>query len=393
MKKIGILGGTFNPIHNAHIMIARAALEQFGLDEVRFMTSANPPHKKSEKMPDAKLRYEMVSLALEGEANFIADDYELHSEEYSYSANTLAHFRKAYPSDDFFFIIGYDSLCDIGDWYMPRELMKLCTLLVYPRGSEENAQQKIAEITGKYGGRIELIDAPVVGISSTDIRERVRDGKSIKSMVPEDVCDFIKIHKLYTGEPVLSDEEKIRAALKPERYKHTIGVCDTAVKMAKLYGVNEQKAYKAALFHDCAKQYDKQKQLDLCIAYGLKLDKVTLSCPPIIHAPLSAEIAKRSFNVNDEEVLDAIRCHTVGKAGMSPLEKIIYIADMIEPGRDFEGVEKIRKTAFENLDRALMLSFRKSLEYNIKKWAFIHPDTLDAWNYTLMYAEKNSEEI
>lgn len=186
-------------------------------------------------------------------------------------------------------------------------------------------------------------------------------------------------------------KSKLKPMLKPKRYEHSIGVCDTAVKMAKLYGADTEKAYVAGLLHDCAKGFDIDRQKELCTEYGITLDKITLACPAVIHAPLGAEVARRVFGVCDEEILNAIRYHTVARANMQKLDKIIYIADMIEPLRDFDGVDILRKTAKKDLDRAFLTALGQSIGFNLAKNAVIHPNTLDAWNDMLIRKEETAD--
>lgn len=198
MKKIGIMGGTFNPVHNAHLIMARYAKEQYGLDEVIFMTSGNPPHKRNINMPDAEVRHEMLKAAIGADADFTADDYEVKLKDYSYSVNTLRHFKEIYPGDMIYFIIGEDSLADFPKWYMPEEILKLCTVLVYPRGEGQGIQKKITQIQAMYGGEIYPINSPVMGISSTEIRGRLKSGKTVRHMIPDSVLEYIEKNKLYT---------------------------------------------------------------------------------------------------------------------------------------------------------------------------------------------------
>ena len=178
-------------------------------------------------------------------------------------------------------------------------------------------------------------------------------------------------------------KDKLKKTLSEKRYKHSLGVCDEAVKLAELYGTDEEKAYSAGLLHDCAKGYYTDKQIELCGKYGITLDKITLSCKAVIHAPLGAAVAKDEYGINDEEILEAIRCHTVAKENMSLLDKIIYIADMIEPMRDFHGVDKLRKAAYEDIDKAFIMGLKQSIVFNAEKNKIIHPDTISAWNYML----------
>lgn len=174
--------------------------------------------------------------------------------------------------------------------------------------------------------------------------------------------------------------ERLKDSLGKKRFIHSMGVCDTAVHLARKYGADEEKAYTAGLLHDCAKGMKIPEQLEKCAEYGLKLDKHTMLCPPVIHAPLGAEMAKREYGVTDEEILDAIRRHTVGGSGMTLLDKIIYTADMIEPSRDFDGVERLRELAEQDIDEAFFESVKQSLIFNITENKPIHPDTLDSYN-------------
>lgn len=182
-------------------------------------------------------------------------------------------------------------------------------------------------------------------------------------------------------------KNKLKSVLKESRYLHSIGVCETAVKMARLYGVDEEKAYIAGLLHDCAKCFSNEEQIKMCRDYGIELDEITLACPAVIHAPLGAAVARAEYGIEDEEILRSIRLHTTGGKNMTRLDKIIYIADMIEPTRDYSGVDELREIAFKNLDEAMKKSLQSTLRFNIQKGTVIHPDTLSAWNSLLLYEE------
>lgn len=182
-------------------------------------------------------------------------------------------------------------------------------------------------------------------------------------------------------------KDKLKKALDLERYNHSLGVCDEAVKLAKLYGADVDKAYIAGLLHDCGKVYDKDRQIQLCEEYGVVLDDITRACKPVVHAPLGAAIVKSEYKIDDEEILEAIRCHTVGKENMSLLDKIIYVADMIEPMRCFDGVDELRKTAYNDINAAVIMAMKKSIILNAEKNEIIHPDTISAWNYIMRNAD------
>ena len=191
MSKIGIMGGTFNPVHNGHITVAKSAMEQFGLDKVLFITSGNPPHKKGLKMPDAHIRHKLVKLAVSGISGLVPCDYEVNKKTYSYTFETLQHLKREYKDAQLYFIIGADSFHDIPDWYKPSTIMELCTLLVYGRlGYDRESDYK--KIKNEYFCKVEFIDSPPVDISSSEIREKIINGEDVSDFVNNDVISFIE---------------------------------------------------------------------------------------------------------------------------------------------------------------------------------------------------------
>lgn len=177
-------------------------------------------------------------------------------------------------------------------------------------------------------------------------------------------------------------KEKLSNKLSDHRYIHSLGVVETAVKMARTFGVNEEKAEIAALLHDCAKQIPHNEQLKLCHEYGLETDEIKEKQKGLLHADLGAYIAKAEFGVEDEEILNAIKYHTLAREDMSDLEKILYLADIIEPNReDFEGLESLRRLCFLDLDEALLCGLNLSIAHVEKKSGTLHPQTIKAKEY------------
>lgn len=194
MKKIGIFGGTFNPIHSAHLVIAEAAAEQFGLEKIMFLPNALPPHKVCESMASEDLRLEMAKAAISGNDKFFVSDYEIKNGGLSYTVDTLEHFKNIY--DEIYFIIGGDSIRDFPTWYRPEEIAKLCTLIVYPReGIDTDYYIKNAEKL--FSANVKKLVSPRIDISSSDIRQRVSGGKSVRYLVPENVRKIIEENNLY----------------------------------------------------------------------------------------------------------------------------------------------------------------------------------------------------
>lgn len=199
--KIGIMGGTFDPIHNAHLMLAEYAYREYRLDQVWFMPNGNPPHKQDQKgRTDAGLRAEMVRIAIAGKEAFRLEEYEIRRKEISYSYETMEHFREIYPEHHFYFIIGADSLFAIESWVHPERLLKSCTILAACRAGVNRydiMEEKIQELNQKYNSDIRLLITPVVGTASQNLRQMRKRGRAISAEVPEKVEEYIISHHLY----------------------------------------------------------------------------------------------------------------------------------------------------------------------------------------------------
>jgi predicted HD superfamily hydrolase involved in NAD metabolism len=184
------------------------------------------------------------------------------------------------------------------------------------------------------------------------------------------------------------NEDEIKAYLKArvseKRFNHVLGVSDTAIKMAEKYNCNLEKAKMAALLHDIAKKMTDDELIKLVKEKGHKLNSVEENNPQLLHALAAAVIAREEMKIEDEDILNSVIYHTTGREDMSLLEKIIYIADYIEPSRDFPGVEKIRTAAFENIDKALLMALESSIQYVIKKGELLHIETIKARNYLII---------
>lgn len=201
--KIGIMGGTFDPIHNGHLMLGEYAYKQYELDEIWFMPNGNPPHKASESIESlTNNRVEMVKRAIDGVSYFTLQRYEVDNVDVNYSYKTVAHFNRVYPEYEFYFIIGADSLFNMEKWIHPEILLKSCKMLAAYR-DEKSTDEMLAQIqylNEKYGADIYLLNTPNVDISSSDIRRMIKEGKSIKDLVPEAVFQFIEEKQLFRDE-------------------------------------------------------------------------------------------------------------------------------------------------------------------------------------------------
>lgn len=197
--RIGIFGGTFNPIHNMHIVIAEKARDQLKLDKLIFITSADPPHKYDNGIVSASLRHEMVKLAIAERPYFEASDMEITRQGKSYTFYTLTALKQKHPDDELFFIVGGDSLAYLHKWYRADEFMSLCTFAVFPRNGDsgETLTMECDWLKSNYGTKTVILDAVPVDVSSTDVRQRLCDGIYENIDVPEAVLQYIKEHNLY----------------------------------------------------------------------------------------------------------------------------------------------------------------------------------------------------
>lgn len=193
---------------------------------------------------------------------------------------------------------------------------------------------------------------------------------------------------MYKEVEVLLSIDKIKKRLKnrltEKRYIHSLGVQESAIKLAKEYNVSIEKASIAGLVHDCAKNLNDDILLKYAAKFDILVDGVFAHQIGLLHGCIGAEIAKREFGIVDIEILNAIRFHTTGKENMSKLEKIIYLADYIEPNRKFDGVEQLREIALSNLNKAILMAFDKTINYVILKGELLHPTTIVARNFLLL---------
>lgn len=198
--KIGIMGGTFNPIHNGHLIIAEQARQEYQLDLVLFIPAGVPPHKRQDSILDSSLRSEMIQLAIQSNPHFQLDTREVDSQEISYTYLTLGSLSEQYPDAKLYFIMGEDSIYAVSSWRRPQDIFTLATILVATRNDSSNIsrmESQICKITKQYSCSLELIHSPSVMISSSDIRSRVANNQSIRYLVPDSVAQYINDHDLY----------------------------------------------------------------------------------------------------------------------------------------------------------------------------------------------------
>ena len=389
--KIGIYGGTFDPIHRGHITAAQAAVQQLGLDLLLLIPASIPPHKAlPEGGADAAQRLEMATLAT-AELSCPAQvlDVEVKRRGKSYTADTLRTLRRQYPEDELWLLMGTDMFLSLQDWREPQEILRLARVAAFSRTGDPEQQRfarQRAYLEETFGAQVTVVENPhVVDISSTRLRQLLPEGREY---LPEAVYGYILRQRLYGTHAELKHltPEELRpialSFLKPKRLPHVLGTEQEAIRLARRYGADETDARIAALLHDCTKKLDMEQQLALCRRYDIRLDELEQHALKLLHAKTGAAVARDIFGVKDA-VYEAIRWHTTGKPDMTLLEKVIYLADYIEPNRDFPGVDELRRAVYDDLDKGLLMGLSDTIDEMERMGNPVHHDTLEARDFLL----------
>lgn len=360
MKKILIIGGSFDPIHNGHIEIALKAQSKLKVEEVWFLLAKTPRWKKLTTAQNDRIK--MLKLAIKDIPNFKYQDYEIKNtkpKEINYTINTARAFKKLYPDFVFYYLIGTDQLSKLSDWSEIDELSKIFNFVLADRPGYQGLKANIK----KYGVTELGIEGPLV--SSTLVRNFL--SKDVPALVKE-----------YIAEKGLYLENKLKIDLSDLRYNHTLRVTRLALKIAKANKYDLKKTYIAAMLHDCAKELPKETQIEIIKTYYP--DELS-SSPQIYHQFSGSILAETTYNIKDQTILQAIKYHATASKEMSKLDKIVYCADKLEPGRDFEAI-KLVELCKKNID----LGFKEVLANNydylnkfISKNHSIHPLTINAY--------------
>ena len=389
--KIGVYGGTFNPPHLGHLTAARAVFEMLKLDKLLLVPAGLPPHKALPAgSPTAEQRLEMTRLAAEqlglGDRVQVLD-LELRRQGKSYTADTLSQIRELYPEAELWLLMGTDMFLTLQTWHEPEAIFALAGIAAFGRTEEDT--EELFSVQREYlyrtypDARIFTLTIPgVVDISSTELREQLSADRGANLLAPA-VYGYILREGLYgTGAelkhlPLSKLRPVALSYLKHKRIPHVLGTEQEAIRLAERYGADVEKARVGALLHDCTKKLDMEAQLALCRHYGIQLDELEQKALKLLHAKTGAAIARDVFGV-DEEIYSAILWHTTGHANMTLLEKILYLADYIEPSRDFPGVDKLRAVCYKNLDAGLLMGLEMTIGEMNAMGNPVHHATIEA---------------
>ena len=385
MARVGVYGGSFNPPHIGHIQAAREAVAALKLDRMILIPAGVAPHKSlPEVSATPRQRLEMLSIAAEGEPKLELSAMELEREGPSYTWQTLKELKKRFPEDELFFLMGTDMFLTFQQWKEPERILADATLAVVCRGIKKEKEAIAAQkaLLEQQGDRICLVENTINPISSTQLR-RLLAFRCADRYLPCGVAAYIQENGLYDSGANWENlsmealEPIVLRLLNPNRVAHVLGCRDTAVELARHWGADERDAARAGLLHDITKALDGPLQFDVCGAYGEQLSAFSRKYPRTLHAVTGALVAKYVFGEN-EAVVSAIRHHTTGKAGMNLLETILYVADYMEPNRDFPGVEELRRLAFSDIQGALRLGLEMTLEHLNNQGSEVSPESQEA---------------
>lgn len=391
--KVGIYGGTFNPPHLGHLAAARAAAAVLELDKLVFVPAGIPPHKTMPAdAPTDQQRLEMVTIAADQlrmpELTYVWDE-ELNRPGKSYTSDTLAEAKKKWPDAELWLLMGTDMFLSLQTWHEPEKVMALAGICAFGRSeadSEELFQPQRTYLSETYGAKIVTVSIPdLVDISSTGIREELAAGNA-EVYLPPAVYGYILREKLYGTSVDLTrlNNDDLRCVsysmVKAKRLPHIRGTEEEAMRLAERWGADVEQMRRAAILHDCTKYLSLEEHLEICRRYGVELDEMERVTEKLLHSKTGAVVARHVFGETDE-VCESIFYHTTAKADMTLGGKIIYIADYIEPNRDFEGVEELRALSYADLDQAVAMGAQMAIEEMQEKGRKVHPNTQAAYDY------------
>lgn len=381
MHKIGALGGTFDPIHNGHLLAAEEVRQKLGLDKIIFVPSGEAVFKGNSVVSTAAHRFNLCLLATASNPNFAVSDIEIKRSGLSYTVDTISQLRQIYPTSQIFFIIGTDAAEKFHKWKNFDKILRLCNIVVVSRpGSRPNL----------ISTDFLPVEITQVDISSTKIRQKLEMGESVRYLIPDVAIAYISGQNLYVGLLAKLSQE-LEIELSRPRFLHSLSVMEEAVKLGRCYNADEKTLEKlklAGLLHDCAKNICEELPFADLVKYCNSTDSAFFdffqSRPDLVHSFVGATLASEKYGISEPDILSAIGCHTFGKPGMNFIDKAVYLADFIEPTRNKnEARQTARKLAYDDIDAAMIFVLRHTLERNKARGQAIY----EASRLTLEYLE------
>lgn len=377
---IAIYGGSFNPPHKGHLQAARAAIDKLQPDKFFMVPSLQPPHKEmAQGSPDETERLRLLNIAAKNEKDITVSDMELRREGPSYSCDSVEQLSREYPGAKIYLLMGADMLLSFETWYKFRWILENASLAVFTRadGQETQLSAYSQHLRDNYDADIRFIPKDNTDISSTELRESLKNRQG-REYLDDKVYARIISRRLYGAKPDFDWlRERAHSYLHQQRIDHVVGCELEAQRLARHWGADPESAREAAILHDITKKLSTREQLILCEKYGIITDKPECNSEKLLHAKTGSALAKDEFGVSDD-VASAIYWHTTGRANMTLLEEIIYMADYIEPNRNFDRVEELRELAYDDLDKAMALGLEMTMDELRAKGVETHKNSRDA---------------
>lgn len=391
MSRIGVYGGSFNPPHCGHVLAAAESVQRLSLDRLLVIPTYLSPHKpQPEGSPSPALRLELTRRAFAGLAWAEVSELEILREGVSYTVDTLRTLKEQFPNDELVLLMGTDMLLSFPTWREPAQIAGLATLAVMHRQNmSERLRAQCSEMAQRierdFGGRVLFAENRCLEVSSTEVRRMIAFGAA-DYQTPAAVAELIAAKGLYgygadrTRLPFARLKEVSLRLHDEKRRAHVCGCSETAERLAQKWDADPVAAARAGMLHDITKALSASAQLAICDLLGVALTDFERANPKLLHAKTGAAVAAQVFG-ESEAVCEAIRWHTTGRASMALLEKILYLADYMEPNRDFAGVERLRTLAEADLDAALLEGLTMSIEILKRRGQPIDENSMAAWQY------------
>ncbi len=361
MKTI-FFGGAFDPFHEQHRTMIIGAKKELNADRVIVYPSFLPPHK-ADLYSSFEIRMQMTLAGTKGIPDVFIDTIERDRDVVNYSYEVIPLLKKKYPSDEYYFLIGGDSMVHFGHWVRPDIIAKEITIAVVNRQGVPGLEDAIERARLEYGAKVILLETQGENVSSSAIKARAELGLEQKDICP-DVRKIVVDNNLYR---IFSEiVEKARTDMPKKTFDHVCRTVMYAIKVNTKLNLPYKEVFLSCLLHDCAKHEKAEME-------GVPA--------PVVHQYTGAEKAKAYYGINDENILSAIRYHTTGKPDMTTLEKLVFCADMLEEGRDYPGVDYLRQTIESDFEKGFRECVRCSLNHLIENKKPFDPLTKSCASY------------
>ncbi|MEG2174301.1 MAG: nicotinate (nicotinamide) nucleotide adenylyltransferase [Oscillospiraceae bacterium] len=383
--RLGIFGGTFNPIHTGHVQLCESCLEALSLDALWLVPTALPPHKDGSAVAQARHRVEMCRLATRHLSRVTVNEMELFRGGRSYTVDTLRQTKMLFPDAELFLLMGSDMFYTLEQWLCVDEVFRLAGIAAVAREEDEEARMDAhcAHLTA-LGASAQVIAVKPLVTSSTEIRAGNKPDTA-----PPEVEDYIEQNALYGRSLTLHADldaltSLLRERLSRPRFTHTLNVASECMRLASSHGADNTMAYLAGLLHDLCKEMPDDALLKIMEGSDILLDKTFLQSRRVWHGYAASIYVRDELNLRNAQILDAIRYHSTGRADMSLLERIVYMADLISAERNYPGVEMLRALAHQSLDDAMLKAMQFIIGDLAKNGRPVLKETFEAYNQLAM---------